>query len=94
MSDLNHQEALEALLRTADESIDDDGFTARVMHQLPRRRMVASRRATILSIASLAACLVGFVVFPGVEHIQNLLVLLAMALDYPEPAHWAAATLA
>ena len=45
---------LDALLREADEYIADDGFTARVIASLPRRRRRAWRRTGILALATLA----------------------------------------
>jgi hypothetical protein len=44
---------LDALLRNADEYISDDGFTARVVQNLPARRSRRWRRFTVLSAALL-----------------------------------------
>ena len=54
-------ERLDALLRDETPYIDDDGFTARVVRQLPARRQRRSLRAMILLGMTLLAGAVAYV---------------------------------
>lgn len=53
---------LDARLRDEAVYIDDDGFTARVMQQLPASRQLRSRRDFILLAVTLIACLVAYLI--------------------------------
>lgn len=53
-------DSLDARLRDEAPYIDDAGFTARVVHQLPARQVRRSYRALILVGITLAACLVAY----------------------------------
>jgi hypothetical protein len=48
---------LDALLLKHDKPIEDDGFTARVMATLPRRRRVSWRSIFLLSVTSVGSVL-------------------------------------
>lgn len=51
MNDPLKSDSLDALLREADEYIPDNGFTARVVRQLPSRRHPRWRRWAVLTAA-------------------------------------------
>lgn len=56
---------LDARLREESPYIDDDGFTARVVRQLPARRQSRSLRTAILLCASVVASMVAYVLSGG-----------------------------
>ena len=95
---------LDKLLTEQSDYIDDHGFTQQVMSSLPKKKNYAQLRAAILSIFSVLACIVGFIILPGAEFLVNglaqltnfksfssvhLLVLIPIALLY-----WGAITAA
>lgn len=54
-------ESLDALLREQTAYIDDNGFTARVMHQLPARpRSMQTQRSLIILGASILSVIVAY----------------------------------
>ena len=62
MDEANQQDLLDRQLRDAVPYIDDAGFTARVMKQLPRRRKHRQAvRATILLVTAILASGLSFV---------------------------------
>lgn len=67
---------LDARLRDEASYIDDGGFTSRVMHQLPARRVRRSYRAVILLGVTLAACVAAYLLSDGgwfiAEEVTNL----------------------
>ena len=54
------EDALDARLRDEAPYLDDAGFTSRVVHQLPARRVRRSYRAFLLLGITVAACLMAF----------------------------------
>ncbi len=62
MDDQLEDNWLDARLRDEAVYIDDDGFSARVMQQLPVRRRSHSSRSAILVGASLIACGLAYLV--------------------------------
>lgn len=56
---------LDARLREESPYIDDDGFTARVVQQLPARRQSRSLRTAILLCATVVACVIAYVLSGG-----------------------------
>jgi len=66
MDELNLEDQLDRQLREAARYIDDDGFTTRVLRQLPpRRRPRQSLRATILLGTTTAASVLAYVLSDG-----------------------------
>ncbi len=51
---------LDARLRDEAPYLDDAGFTARVMHQLPARRQKRSTRTAIMGAIAFIACVVAY----------------------------------
>jgi Domain of unknown function (DUF5056) len=67
-------DSLDRQLREAAPYIDDDGFTRKVLQQLPVRRRPQSFRATVLIGITLLACLVAYVLSDGARSlIRDLL---------------------
>jgi hypothetical protein len=60
MEEMLQEDSLDARLRDEAPYIDDAGFTSRVVHSLPARRVRRSYRAFILIGITLVACLVAF----------------------------------
>jgi hypothetical protein len=56
---------LDRQLSEASSYIDDDGFTRRVLQQLPARRRSQSFRAAVLIGMTLLACLVAYILSDG-----------------------------
>jgi hypothetical protein len=56
---------LDARLREESPYIDDDGFTARVVQQLPARRQSRSLRTAILLCATVVASVIAYVLSGG-----------------------------
>ncbi len=72
---------LDARLREEAVYIDDDGFTGRVMQQLPARHQSRSLRAVILLAVTLVACIVAYLVSgQGMFLTQTAEFLVAMPL--------------
>lgn len=69
----NKKEWLGELLREDDVYIEDDGFTARVMDQLPPVRQTFRWRRLILMASALLACTVGLVLIPGGAYLTEIL---------------------
>ena len=65
MNDELQDDWLDARLREESPYIDDDGFTARVVQQLPARRHSRSLRTAILLCATIVATLVAYVLSGG-----------------------------
>lgn len=62
VTDPGDNDWLDARLRDEAVYIDDDGFTARVVQQLPASRQSRSRRAVILLGVTLIACVVAYLI--------------------------------
>ena len=62
---LQEEDWLDAKLREELPYIDDDGFTARVSHQLPVRRRSTKTRSAILLSFSVVAAVLAYVVAGG-----------------------------
>lgn len=60
MEEQLQQDWLDAKLRDEAPYLDDAGFTARVMHQLPARRQTRSVRGAIMCAVTLLACVVAY----------------------------------
>ena len=60
MEEQLQEDWLDARLRDEARYIDDDGFTARVVQQLPRRRQTRSSRSVILLGITLIACALAY----------------------------------
>ena len=60
MGEQLQEDWLDARLRDEARYIDDDGFTARVVQQLPRRRQTHSSRSVILIGITLIACALAY----------------------------------
>ena len=60
MEEMLQEDSLDARLREDAPYLDDAGFTSRVVHSLPARRVRRSYRAFILIGITLVACLVAF----------------------------------
>ena len=60
MEEQLQEDWLDARLRDEARYIDDDGFTARVVQQLPRRRQSRSSRSVILLGVTLIACALAY----------------------------------
>src|ERR1700741_627532 len=84
MEQVNQEDWLERELREATPYIDDEGFTARVLHQLPppRRRHDLLRAAILLGM-TLFASLLAYVVSGGGRFVSVTLERLAAL-----PALW------
>ena len=61
MEQQRQEDWLDARLRDEAPYIDDDGFTARVMQQLPVARQRRSMRSAILVGATVLACVCAFI---------------------------------
>ncbi len=61
MEEQLQEDWLDARLRDEAPYIDDDGFTARVMQQLPAARQRRSVRTAILVAATVVACVLAFI---------------------------------
>jgi hypothetical protein len=77
-----NQDPLEALLRDADEYTPDNGFTARVVQQLPARRHGNWRRQAVLAAALLLG--VGLAAWQS----PALYAMVCGALQRPALPHW------
>jgi len=77
-----NSDPLDALLREADEYTPDNGFTARVVHQLPARRQRRWRRWAVLSVAALIS--VGL----AAGQAPVLVALVCGAWQQPAAWHW------
>ena len=83
MDQVNQEDWLDRKLREAAPYIDDSGFTARVLQQLPHRpKRPQLMRAAILFISTVVASGLSFVlsdnasfIAPNVERVANLPVL-------------------
>ena len=73
---------LDALLRDADEYLPDNGFTARVVRQLPARRSRRWRRLAVLS----AALLIGVALAAWQSPV--MFVFFSAPLNLPSLLHW------
>ncbi len=71
------EEWLNELWQESDVYIEDNGFTDRVMGELPAPRRAFRWRRLILVASSLLACLVGLVLIPGGAYLTDVLVQLA-----------------
>jgi hypothetical protein len=60
MEEQLQEDWLDARLRDEARYIDDDGFTARVVQQLPRRQRSRSSRSVILLGVTLIACALAY----------------------------------
>ena len=60
MDEQLQEDWLDAKLRDEAPYIDDDGFTARVLHQLPARQQSRSLRASILLACTFVACVAAY----------------------------------
>jgi anti-sigma factor RsiW len=59
--------------------VDDDGFTARVMKELPRQRMpLATQRSVIILLAAILSVVVAYVASGGGEFITTVYASLVM----------------
>ena len=97
---------LDARLRDETPYIDDAGFTARVMKQLPRRRVSwSSLRSFIILVATILSVVVAyfasgegmfvhdaFAQMSGLQPLQLLLVILACGTAMTIAGLWAALT--
>jgi len=64
---------LNELLMESDVYIEDNGFTDRVMGQLPPPRVSSRWRRPILMLSAVLACLVGLVLVPGGAYLTEVL---------------------
>jgi hypothetical protein len=83
MNQVNQEDWLDRQLREAAPYIDDDGFTARVLQQLPPRRSHDRLRAAIILGLTLLASVLAYVVSGGGRFISVTLERLAAL-----PALW------
>ena len=72
------EDRLDARLRDEASYIDDGGFTSRVVHKLPARRVRRSYRALILLGVTLAACVAAYLLSGGSWFIAEEATNLAM----------------
>lgn len=75
----SNEEWLGELLREDDVYIEDDGFTARVMDQLPPVHRPFRWRRLVLMASALLACIAGLVLVPGGAYLTEIL---AQAASY------------
>ena len=64
---------LDEIWQESDVYIEDDGFTARVMEQLPPPRQTFRWRRLILVASALLAAVVGLVIVPGGAFLNDVL---------------------
>ena len=62
MNEQLQEDWLDARLREEGRYIDDDGFTARVVQQLPPSRSARSLRAVILLVVTLIGCTLAYLI--------------------------------
>ena len=72
------EDRLDVRLRDEASYIDDGGFTSRVVHKLPARRVRRSYRALILLGVTLAACVAAYLLSGGSWFIAEEATNLAM----------------
>ena len=72
MERLIDDDELDRQLREAPPYINDDGFTARVLHQLPVRRAPVRLRATILIAATILATVLAYVLSGGGRFVRQI----------------------
>jgi hypothetical protein len=65
---------LEELLKMKEPYINDEGFTQRVLGALPPPRRRFKYRRVVLVTFALVACVIAFVLFPGVQHVTQALI--------------------
>jgi hypothetical protein len=97
---------LDARLRDGTPYVDDAGFTARVMKQLPRRRVSwSSQRSLIIFVATIVSVVIAyfasgegmfvhdaFARMSGLRPMQLLLVIFACGMAMTVAGLWAALT--
>ena len=74
---------LDALLRDADEYIPDNGFTARVVKNLPARRRRSWRRFAVLSVSLLIGTGLAAWQYPAVEAVLSMALNQSTTLNWP-----------
>ena len=78
MKNFIDDDELDRQLREAAPYIDDDGFTARVLHSLPPRSAIAPdrRRGVVLVAAALVASVLAYFLSGGGQFVNELIIRL------------------
>ena len=79
MSEQPQHDWLEHALRHDPPYINDDGFAARVIATLPKRRNRMWLRATILVGTTALGCVIALLVLPGAQFVTDSMVKLVTA---------------
>jgi hypothetical protein len=79
MNEQPQRDWLENVLRQEPPYINDDGFTARVVATLPKRRNRAWLRGTILVGMAVLGCIIALLVLPGEQFVADSMVKLVTA---------------
>jgi hypothetical protein len=79
MSEQPQRDWLEETLRHEPPYINDDGFTARVVATLPKRRNRVWLRGAILVGMAALGCVIALLVLPGAQFITDSMVKLVTA---------------
>ena len=79
MSEQPQHDWLEDVLRRDPPYLDDDGFTARVVATLPKRRKRAWLRGAILVGTAALGCAIALFVLPGTQFVTDSIVKLMTA---------------
>ena len=84
-----NDEPLDKMLTSAyaeEPHIDDNGFTSRVMQQLPSPALTARRRMLVLTVSSVAACVCAIPALPSLAFVATSVsdvLVAAMNLQLP-----------
>jgi hypothetical protein len=71
MTNTKEKDWLDAILEQKEEEVDDLGFSARVMENLPKRTVSHKLRSLVVLGFTLVSCLLTFFVLPGGDYLWN-----------------------
>lgn len=79
MNEQPQRDWLDDVLKEGPRYIEDNGFSARVVSALPRRKQRAWVRTAVLGGAAVAGCALGLVLLPGGKFVADCALQLATA---------------